>query len=192
MHIRSSGPYPSSARIRSSVSELGGIEPRHVSGEIEMRVRPLTDRREASTERIGHDVSRVAHEDGPVAHPGIASNLLDHLGVVVGGESAFWSAAVRHGQEANEIGEPDVGSTFLLRVLVQIVVELPGLVADPQVVRLVADDVVEHHEVGEENLVHASQGLEALQVVLGRLALDVMQLVGKLRARRMDALPPGL
>jgi hypothetical protein len=33
---------------------------------------------------------------------------------------------------------------------------------------------VEEHEVGGENLVHAAQRLEAVQVVLGRLRLDVM------------------
>jgi hypothetical protein len=50
---------------------------------------------------------------------------------------------------------------------VQVVVELPGLVTDPEVVALVAHHVVKEHEVGRENLVHAAQRLEAAQVVLG-------------------------
>ena len=70
----------------------------------------------------------------------------------------------------------------------QVVVELPGLVADPEVVLLVADEVVEDHEVREQDLVHAPDGLEAVQVVLRALALDVARLVREERAPRMDAL----
>ncbi len=61
----------------------------------------------------------------------------------------------------------------------QVVVELPGLVADPEVVVLVADEVVEDHEVREQDLVHPPDGLEAVQVVLGGLALHVTGLVGQ-------------
>ena len=53
----------------------------------------------------------------------------------------------------------------------QEVVEVPCLVADPQVVLLVGDDVVEHHEVREQDLVHPPQRLEAVEVVLVRLGL---------------------
>jgi hypothetical protein len=82
-------------------------------------------------------------------------------------------AAVGHRQPADEVGEPDVRGRLLLGVLVQVVVELPGLVADPEVVRLVAHQVVEDHEVGDQDLVHPPPGLEAVEVVLGRLGLDV-------------------
>ncbi len=97
-------------------------------------------------------------------------------------------AAVGHRQPADEVGQPDVGRPLLLRVLVQVVVELPGLVADPEVVLLLADEVVEDHEVGEQDLVHAPDRLEAVQIVLGRLALDVARLVCKEAAGRMDSL----
>ena len=70
----------------------------------------------------------------------------------------------------------------------QVVVQLPGLVPDPEVVALVAHDVVEEHEVGGEDLVHAAQGLEAVQVVLGGLRLDVAGLVGQVGAGGVDAL----
>ena len=93
-------------------------------------------------------------------------------------------AAVLHRQPADEVGQPDVGGLLLLGVLVQVVVELPRLVADPEVVLLVADDVVEDHEVREQDLVHAADRLEAVQVVLGGLALDVAGLVGEVGARR--------
>ena len=47
----------------------------------------------------------------------------------------------------------------------------PRLVADPRGrSRSSSHDVVEHHEVGDEDLVHPAPGLEAVQVVLGRLA----------------------
>ncbi len=64
----------------------------------------------------------------------------------------------------------------------QEVVDVPGLVADPQVVRLVPDQVVEHHEVADQDLVHVPEGLEGVQVVLGSLVpktLDVPGLTGQ-------------
>ena len=70
----------------------------------------------------------------------------------------------------------------------QEVVELPRLVADPEVVRVVAHDVGEDHEVRDEDLVHAPDGLEGVQVVLGGLRLDVRGLAGEVGARRVDAL----
>ena len=77
---------------------------------------------------------------------------------------------------------------LLLGVLVQVVVELPGFVADPQVVVLLAGQVVEDHEVGEQDLIHPPDGLEAVQVVLGRLGLDVPGLTGQVCAGRVNAL----
>ena len=132
--------------------------------------------------------SAVADEDRPVAQARVAGDVLDHLGVVVGGEERLVLAAVGHRQPADEVGEPAVRGPLLLGVLVQVVVELPRLVADPQVVVLLADDVVEDHEVGDEDLVHPPPRLEAVQVVLGRLALDVARLVGEAGAGRVDPL----
>ena len=74
----------------------------------------------------------------------------------------------------------------------QVVVEVPRLVADPQVVGLIADDVVEHHEVREQDLVHAPERGEAVQVVLSGLGLDVAGFVGQVGARGVDPLAAGL
>ena len=70
----------------------------------------------------------------------------------------------------------------------QVVVELPGFVADPQVVVLLAGQVVEDHEVGQQDLIHPPDGLEAVQVVFGRLGLDVPGLTGQVCAGRVNAL----
>src|SRR3712207_7617967 len=51
---------------------------------------------------------------------------------------------------ADEVGEPGVRRRLELGVLVQEVVELPGLVADPEVVRLALGDLAEHHEVRDQ------------------------------------------
>ncbi len=77
---------------------------------------------------------------------------------------------------------------LLLGILVQVVVELPRLVADPEGVVVVAHQVVEDHEVREEDLVHSPDRLEAVQVVLGGLALDMARLVRHEGARRVDPL----
>lgn len=67
-------------------------------------------------------------------------------------------------------------------------VHLPALVRDDQVVALV-EDVVEDVEVGDEDGVHAAQGLEDPHVVLPRLGLDVHALRGEVPAGRVHPLP---
>ena len=118
-------------------------------------------------------------------------DVVDHVAVVVCGQVALALAAILHRQEADEVGHPGERDTLLARVLVQVVVELPRLVADPQVVALVAYHVMEEHEVGGEDLVHATQCVKAVQVVLGGLRLDVPRLVGQVtRWRGECARPP--
>ena len=70
----------------------------------------------------------------------------------------------------------------------QEVVDVPGLVADHRSYCSSRDDVVEHHEVVDEDLVHAPQRLERVQVVLLALAVDVRRLAGQDSRRRMDPL----
>ena len=77
-------------------------------------------------------------------------------------------AAVGHRQPADEVGHPGEREALQLGVLVQEVVDVPRLVADDEVVVLVLDDVVEDHEVVDEDLVHPADRLEGVQVVLGR------------------------
>src|SRR5260370_15955615 len=51
---------------------------------------------------------------------------------------------------------------------------------------LVLDEVGEHHEIVDQYLVHGANGLERVQVVLGRLALKVTRLAGQERRSRVD------
>jgi hypothetical protein len=118
--------------------------------------------------------------------------VLQHLGVVVGGELGLVGAAVGHGQPADEVGQPGVRGLFAVGVLVQVVVDLPGFVADHQVVVLLVEQVVDDHVVGQQDLVHPPPGLEAVQVVLGGLALDVGGLVGQVAAGGVDLFALGL
>ena len=173
----------------AALAEVGGIEAGDVAGEVEVAFGPIADHRQLRPEPLGHDVLRVADEQRQVAHVRVIGDVVDHVAVLVGGQEALVLAAVLHRQEADEVGQPRERHALLARVLVQVVVELPRLVADPQVVALIADDVVEEHEVGGEDLVHAAQRVEAVQVVLGRLGLDVARLVGEMGAGRVDALP---
>jgi hypothetical protein len=93
--------------------------------------------------------------------------VLDHLGVVVGGQVRLALATGRHRQPADEIGHPGEGRSLQLRVLVQVMVDVPGFVADDHVVFACLDGVVEDHEVGQEDLVHPADRLEGVEVVLG-------------------------
>ncbi len=65
-------------------------------------------------------------------------------------------APVRHREIADEVGEPDIGPALQLRVLVPVVVDLPGLVTDHQVVQTLIEHLLEDHEVGHQDLVHAT------------------------------------
>lgn len=143
---------------------------------------------QVGAEAVRDDVVRVAHEDGPVAQPREAGDVLDHLGVVVGGDVRLPGTAVGHRQPADEVGHPHERGPLELGVLVQEVVHLPRLVADDQVVLAFGDDVVEDHEVRHEDLVHSANGLETVQVVFGRLGLDVRRLADQQAGCRVDPL----
>ena len=51
---------------------------------------------------------------------------------------------------------------------------------------------MEDHEVRDQDLVHPPDRLEGVQVVLGRLGLDVPRLVREFGTRRVDPLAVGL
>ena len=173
---------------RVAIAELGRVEGGDVAGEVEARLRPVADRRQLGREALRDDVVGIADEDRAVAQARVAGHVLDHLAVGVGGEERLVLAAVGHRQHADEVGEPDVGRGLELRVLVQEVVDLPRLVGDPDVERLLADEVVEDHEVRAEDLVEAAQHLEGVERVLAGLAVDARGLRGQVGARRMDEL----
>ena len=77
-----------------AVGELGGIEARDIAREAEVRSGPVPDRGQAGAEVRPHHVGLVADEDGTVAHAREARDLLEHLGVVVGGQLVLALGAV--------------------------------------------------------------------------------------------------
>ena len=177
---------------RGAVGDVARVEAGDVAGELEVLLGPLADAGQARPERVGDDVVGIADEDRTVADPLEAGPLLDHLGVVVGRQRGLGAPPSGIGSQPDEVGHPREREPLQLRVLVQEVVDVPGLVADHEVVVLVLDDVVEHHEVVDEDLVHPADRLEGVQVVLGALVLDVGRLVGEPRRRRVDALAGAL
>ena len=162
-----------------------------VAREIEVLGHPVAHRRQVLAERQRHDVLGRADEDGAVAHAGMALDVPDHLGVVVGGQEGLVLAARRHRHVADEVGEPGELGLLQLGMLVPVVVDVPGLVGDHEIVAALLDGILEDHEVGDQHLVHAADGLEGVEIVLARLQLDVPRLAGQPRAERMDALAAG-
>src|SRR4051794_12312955 len=71
----------------------------------------------------------------------VAGDVLDHLRVEVGGQERLPLAALAHRHDAHEVGHPHVGRGLELGVLVQEVVDLPALVGDPDVERLLLHEV---------------------------------------------------
>ena len=153
-----------------------------------MAPRPRADRREPRPERRPDEVLGLAEVQRDVAHPRRALDAVDHRGVLLRAQGGLALAARRHRQPADEVGEPRERRGLQLRVLVQEDVELPRLVADPEVIARVAHDVAEQHEVRAEDLVHPADRLERVQAVLAALRVDVAGLGGELGARRMDRL----
>ena len=176
------------AELLARLDEWSRVEPGDVAAEREVALGPVADRRHPRPEIVGHDVVRAADEDRPVAEAREALDVLDHLGVVIGGQEGLPVAAVGHRQPADEVGHPGECRPLQLRVLVQEVVDVPRLVADHEVVLALLDRVVEDHEVGDEDLVHPADRLEGVQVVAGRLRGEVGRLRRQLGARRMDPL----
>ena len=93
-----------------------------------------------------------------------------------------------HRQAADEVGEEDERLALQLRVLVVVVVDVPRLVADHDVVVLGLEQVDEGHEVVGHDLVHRAQREERLQVVLAGHALEVPALVGQALRDRVQPL----
>ena len=183
------GPVAEIGANGVAVGESSGLEAGHVAGEPEIPLHPVADSRQAGAELVRHHVARVADEHGAVPQCGEAGDLLDHLGVVIGGQGLLPRPAVRHRQPAHEVGHPGVGRALELGVLVQEVVDVPGLVADPQIEGLVFGQLGEDHEVADQDLVHRPDRLEGVQVVLGGLVpktLDVPGLAGQEGRGRVD------
>ncbi len=174
--------------LLATPEQRGGIEPGHVPAELVVLLGPLADRRQPRPECVGHDVLGITHEDRAVPDPREALHVLDHLLVVVGREEGLALAAVGHRQPAHEVGHPRERGPLELGVLVQVVIDVPRLVADHEVVLTIGNRIVEHHEVGDQDLVHPPDRLECVEVVLVGLGGDVAGLAGELGAQRMDAL----
>src|SRR5579871_1843874 len=68
----------------------------------------------------------------------------------------------------------------------QVVIYLPGLVSNPQVVRGSAGYLQEDHEVRQHDLVHLPKSIEAVQVVLRGRLLPMCGLARQQFAHRMN------
>ena len=178
-------------QVRAAAEGLGMLA-NDVAREIEVLWHPVAHRRQVLAERQRNNVLGVANEDGAVAHAGVPLDVADHLGVVVGGQERLMVAPRWHGHVPDEVGEPGEPGSLQLGVLVPVVVDVPGFVGNDEIVAARVDGILEDHEIGDQHLVHASDRLEAVQIVLTRLQLDVPRLACKPRTQRVDALAAGL
>ena len=142
------------------LAQRGGIEATHIAGEVEVALGPVADRPAARARRSA-TMSSGLPTNRARSRTRVLGDVVDHVGVVVGWSESF-PAVSRHPsvgsrrsrsatrmERASRVGSR-VGSS-----------RAPMLVPDPQVIALLAHDVVEEHEVGSEDLVHAAQGVEA-------------------------------
>src|SRR6185312_10466396 len=89
---------------RRHLVRLGWGEASDIPGVGEMPRGPVPDGWQVPAEGARHDVLVVPDEDGPVPYPGVTVDVLDHLGVVVGGQEGLPLAAVGHRKVADEVG----------------------------------------------------------------------------------------
>ena len=116
---------------------------------------PVADPRQAGSHRRVRQFGEVADEHGRVTDVREPVEVLDDLGVVVGAQIDLTRVALGiDRQESRDVGQERVRRDLAFGILVQEVVDVPRLVAHPQVVRRLAHDVVEEHVVRAEDLVH--------------------------------------
>ena len=163
------------------------IEGQAIAAVAEVAVGPFADARQAGAERLLGHVLAVADEDGGIAQVRIARHMLDVVGIAVGAQRSLALVAWLHRKAADEVGEENIGLALELRVLVIVVVHVPGLVADHDVVVLGLDQVDEGHEVVIHDLVHRAQGEEGRQIVFSGHLLEVAALVGQALGDRVQA-----
>ena len=187
------GPVAELRPQGGAVAQGAGIEVEGVAGEAEVLPRPLPHVREIGAELAIEHVLLVADQDRQVAHVGMEAQVVDVLRVLLPAADELGGGPVLpHRQQADEVGEEGVGRPLEIGILVEEVVEVPPLVADPQVVALALDHVGEGHEVRGHDLVHVPQRVERVELVIGGPALEVPGLVLEQARGRVQALAPVL
>ena len=131
-----------------------------------MLLGPVANRGEIGAEPISDDVVGIPHKDRLVTDLAESLDLADHLSVVVGSNEGFAFRSLWHREISDEVGEPCAGGFLQIRILVQVVVELPRFVAHHEVVLPIGCHLVADHEVGDLDLVHVAQRLEDRHVML--------------------------
>src|SRR5439155_24176229 len=111
------------AHAAAQVGAVAGgllVESKDVAvGELVVAFGPATYLRKSWSERPRNHVLRPADEDRPIAHPRKALDLLDHLGVVIGGEERVTLAQAGHRHPSDDVRQPYIRRGLQLRVLVQ-------------------------------------------------------------------------
>ena len=73
-----------------------------------------------------------------------------------------------------------------------VMIDIPRLVCDHEIVVTLIHGVLEDHEVRDQHLIHAADRLEAMKIVLARFQFDVTRLACQTCAERMDTFAAGI
>jgi len=108
--------------------------------------------------------------------------MLDHLRIIVRRQKRLMLAAGWHRDVTDKVGQPGKLRLLQFGVLMPVMVDVPGLVRDHEVIGALLDGVLEDHEILDQHLIHAADRLKAVQFMLAAFELDMPRFAGKPRA----------
>ena len=149
---------------------------------------PVPHSRKAIAERHVYDIVRPSDEDRTVSNVRVAFDMLNHFSVVVRCEIGLMSAILSKWNPADEICQPGDLRFFHFRVLVPIVVDVPGFVGNHEIIFLLFEHLLKHHEILDKDFVHAPDRLKSVEIVLAGFIFDMRTLIGEDRAGRVNSL----
>ena len=87
--------------------------------------------------------------------------------------------AIRHGNETDKVSEPGQLGLLQLRMLMPEMIHIPGFISDHQIVFLLFQNLLEDHEIGDQDFIHISDRLESIQIMFAGLRLNMVGFVGQ-------------
>src|SRR6266566_4537413 len=158
-------PVPQAGARGSRISKSGWVERLGIATIAKVLISPLANDGKTWTKGFLHDIVSVAVG----AQKGLALISLD------------WQAP-------DKVGQKDKGLPLQFRVFMIVIVHIPGLVSDDEIVVLRLHKIGKGHEVVHHDLIHGAQREEGGEVMLAGDMLKVTTFISKVAGNGMNVL----